>query len=258
MKCHACGVVFLEPLPSPAYVSEHFTDRYIPNEERLQRTFGEARDSVLSVVAAHVQEKRKEGGRILDVGCAGGHFLSRFFASSSWQSFGVEPSRYAAARAAEKGIKVYQGSVLSVELPAAFFDVVTVVDVLYYFREPLQELRAIRSALKPDGLLFIALPLAATQLWRHTYHMGRLLGGTTRSLLNSGHFYLFNPSSLEFLLREAGFGAVQFHPLPGIRQRRPFEEILSRTYYQASRLLWHVSGGHLMMGPNFLVTALLG
>ena len=253
IKCRACGVSFVDPPRSVAELSEHFSDRYITTERQLQQSFGRSREPVLTRVARRVH-RMKRGGRILDVGCAGGFFLNRYFAAGGWDKFGVEPSRYAAAMAESTGIKVFQGSLLSVSLPSEYFDIVTALDVLYYFPQPQQELRAIRAAMKPGGLLVLELALAETQLWRHARGWGRL-AGSTRSLLHSGHLYFYNPASIAFLLRETGFQMPELLPLPGIRQRDTLRKALFGAYYLGSRAVWHLSGGSVILGPNFLVLA---
>jgi 2-polyprenyl-3-methyl-5-hydroxy-6-metoxy-1,4-benzoquinol methylase len=253
IRCQSCSVVFIDPLPTEADLAARFADHYITDDARLEGTFGKSRDTVLSQIAAEVR-RRSPAGRILDVGCAGGHFLSTFFASDSWQRFGIEPSRFASARAAEKNIRILAGTVFADNLPADYFDVITAIDVLYYFRQPARELEAFRSMLKPSGLLFIELALAETQLWRHTTKAGRI-GGTARSLLDSGHLYFLNPSSISHLLRESGFKITAIVPLPGIQQRRACQSFLFRSYYLASRLIWRISGGRWMFGPSFLVVA---
>lgn len=254
LKCRACGVVFLDPLPKVEELSIHFSDRYIKDEERLENTFTKPRDSVLSQVAARTK-KRKSGGRILDIGCAGGHFLSHYFPSSDWERFGVEPSKYASAKAAEKGIKMCDGQVLDMSLPTTFFDVVTALDVVCYFARPQQELEKIRRSLKPDGVLVIELPLAEAQIWRNSTNLKQLVGGKGRFLTHCGHLYFFNQSSIDFLLRATGFRVAEYAPLPGNKQRRSYQDLVFGGYYTASRLLWHTSGGRFMLGPNFLVVA---
>lgn len=254
VKCYACGVAFVDPLPSSSYIAAHFKDHYITDDLRLEQVYGELRRQALTLVAAQVR-RRQQGGKILDIGCAGGYFLDRYFHSAQWEKFGIEPSRYALRRALQRGIQTYEGDVLSVELPAKFFDVITVAGVLPYFREPRQELYAIRRALKPDGLLVLELPLGATQVWRHTTKLGRITGGGTRSIFDSPHLYFYNLTSLRLLLRETRFRVERPCPSPGNEQPGKFSDILFQTYYQSSRLLSRISGGGIMLGPGVVICA---
>ena len=256
LKCGHCGVTMLDPAPTQAELARHFADDYINDDQRIEKTFERSRETILSQVAENVL-RRKKAGNILDIGCAGGYFLNRFFSRPGWERHGLEPSRYAARKIAETGIRVYQGDVLSVELPSGFFDVITAMDVFCYFREPKLELQAIRQAMKPDGLLLIELPLAETQLLRNTGRTAALAGGAGRLLTKCGHLYFFNRSSIELLLAKSGFQIEAFLPVPANHQGHFYKDLVFGTYYWASKLAWHLSGRRLMLGPNFLVVASL-
>jgi 2-polyprenyl-3-methyl-5-hydroxy-6-metoxy-1,4-benzoquinol methylase len=246
----------LDPAPTQAELAKHFAEDYINDDERIRNTFEKSREAILSQVAESVL-RRKTSGNILDIGCAGGYFLNRFFSRSGWTRHGLEPSQYAAAKAAASGIEVYQGNVLSVELPNQFFDVVTAMDVLCYFREPRLELQALRGAMRPDGLLFIELPLAAAQLLRNTGKTALLVGGAGRLLTKCGHLYFFNQSSIECLLEQNGFQMEALIPVPANHQGKFYRDLVFQTYYIGSKLAWHLSAQNLMLGPNFLAVASL-
>jgi SAM-dependent methyltransferase len=202
--------------------------------------------------------KKKQRGRILDVGCAGGYFLDRYFRSVKWEKSGVEPSRYALERMARRGIQAYEGDLLSVQLPSQSFDVITAAGVLPYFRDPARELQVIRRALKPDGLFVVELPLGATQIWRHTTALGKLTGGGSRSVFNSPHLYFYDLKSIRYLLRENGFRVEDFHPSPGNQQANALSNLLFRSYYEGSCVLSALSRGRLMLGPGLVVAAVSG
>jgi SAM-dependent methyltransferase len=257
VKCEACGVGFVDPLPSPKFISTHFQDHYITDDTRLERVYGDLRKSALSLLAAQVQ-RRRSGGKILDIGCAGGYFLDRYFPPVQWEKFGVEPSRLAIERATERGIRIYEGEVLSVDLPPQFFDVITAAGVLPYFREPRQELSAIRRSLKPGGLLVLELPLGATQVWRHTTRLGRMTGGGTRSIFESPHLFFYDLPSLRLLLHETGFRVDGFCPSPGNQQPGVLHDVLFRGYFEASRVLWWLSSGRALLGPGLIICATPG
>jgi SAM-dependent methyltransferase len=255
MKCGACGVAYLDPQPDPLQVASHLADHYIKHEVQTEHHFGKGREAVLSRVAKSIQA-RKSGGRIVDIGCAGGYFLNKYFNSSNWEAFGVEPSKFAVARAQERGIEVFQGQLSSVELPETYFDVVTIFDTFSYFRDPRRDLKTLRKAMKPDGLLVIEQPLAATTVWRHATSLGRFLGGSAMSLLNGGQNFLYSPSSMRILFKETGYREVTSDNLPGNKQRDGFRDILFGGYYLGSRFLWVSSGHSWMLGPNFAVMAM--
>jgi len=254
-KCRSCGVVFRVPCLTQVDLQEYFTADCF-TEVSLEDGFGRRREEILSMCAAAIQ-KRKRSGRILDVGCAGGYFLERFFPAALWERFGVEPSRFAARNAVKSGIEIYQGQVYTVDLPSGFFDVITLLDVLYYFTDPGTDLLTLHKALKPDGLLVIEVPLGVTQLLRHHTRVGRLLGGHPVAPLQRRHNYLFGKRSLAMLLERTGFEVKEVASLPGVRQPRAVQHLVHRSYYSVSRLLARLSAAKLVAGPNCLAIASL-
>ena len=253
-KCACCGVVSRVPLLLPPELQEYFAESYITTEASLEDSFGKRREEILSLCAAAI-EKRKTSGRILDVGCAGGYFLNHFFRADGWERFGVEPSRFAARNAVKSGIEIYPGQVCTVALPPGFFDVITLLDVLYYFTDPKSDLQTLRRSLQPNGMLVIEVPLGFTQLLRHHTGVGRALGGHPVSPLQRRHNYLFSAKSLVSLLERAGFEVQEMWSLPGVRQPSGLQHLVHRAYYSASRLVARVSNSRLIGGPNCLVIA---
>jgi SAM-dependent methyltransferase len=254
LKCKECSVAFIDPLPDPAAISEHFRNDYITDDVHLEKIYGDLRRGALERIANHVS-RRRGGGKILDVGCAGGYFLDRYFDSAKWDKFGIEPSRYALRRAASRGIHTYEGEVSSVELPDSFFDVITAAGVLPYFREPNRELQILQRALRPGGLIVLELPLGATQIWRHTTPLGRATGGGWRSLLQSPHLFYYDGNSLRFLLAQSGFHLDGLAPSPGNQQSSALHQLLFRGYFWMSSTLSALSAERWLIGPGVIVTA---
>jgi SAM-dependent methyltransferase len=253
LKCDECGVCFMDPMPDSVSMVKHFRNDYITDEVHLEKIYGEARKAALQLIAK-VVHRRKKGGRILDVGCAGGYFLNRYFDSAKWEKFGIEPSRYALRRAAARQITTYEGEVGSVQLPEASFDVITMAGVLPYFREPRRELRLLQRALKPGGIGVIELPLGVTQIWRHTTALGRMTGGGSRSIFQSPHLFFYNASSLRLLLSESSFVVDRFLPAPGNEQPSTIQEMLFRAYYRFSQIASLASAENCMFGPGVVAS----
>ena len=250
VRCRACSVIFLDPMPDPTFVKEEFEERHITNDNRLEYFFGANRDPVLAAVASQVK-KVKDGGAILDVGCAGGRFLNHFFAESRWEKWGVEPSSFAAARATEQGLRVIQGALSDVDLPSSKFDVITVIGVLLYFRRPFEDLNKLKKALRPGGILVVELPLSESQVWRNSRAWSRI-AGKPRSLLSSGHLFYYNLRSLEFLLNRSGLRALKASPIPAMRQPNAARRCASSLYSHFSEGIWRLSAKRIMCGPDFL------
>jgi SAM-dependent methyltransferase len=255
IECGQCGVSFLLPQPAPGELTTHFEASPKLAEADLAAKFERYREPVLARVADHIQSQ-KAGGSILDVGCATGFFLARFFPKSNWHLCGVELSSQTAEKAVRKGIRVHNGTIYGAQFPKNSFDVITVVDTFYYFLDPHCELAEFRRVLKPKGILVLELPLAGSRIWRTSHHLGKLLSGNMRQLLEtSDHLFYYNPKSITLLLEKCGFRVRTILPLPGNRQPHFLRTLIYSAYSLVSRTLHSVSRSRIFLGPRFIVIA---
>jgi SAM-dependent methyltransferase len=254
-NCSLCGVSYLDPPPSQSELAAFFANEYISTDEDLDVRFGTRPTRYLRQVAGFIHQ-RKSCGRILDLGCAGGYFLDRFFQAPAWEKWGVDLSKFAAARARTKSIRVHTGDIHSAPLPGSGFDAVTVLDTFFYFLEPWRELKAIRRALKPNGLLVITTPCAGSHIWRNTGWRAKLFGCSQNSLLQTRHLFFYSPRSLTFLLRRSSFQIIAIQPLPAIDQGSFYRNRLADGYHAMSKAVWVLSLSRLMLAPRFMVAAI--
>ena len=255
MKCAQCGARFVLPQPTPSALTAHFENDRQLNGENLEMKFERNREQVLARVAGCIQSVKK-GGSILDVGCATGFFLARFFSPTNWEMCGLDLSARAVEKALRKGIRVHQQSIHNAAFADGSFDVISVIDTFYYFLEPQRELAAFHRVLKPDGILVLELPLAESRIWRTSHQLGKLLSSARRQLLEtSDHLFYYNPKSINFLLGRCGFQVEAVLPLPGNRQGYFLRNLIYRAYSALSLVLHFLSGARIMLGPRFLVVA---
>ena len=95
--------------------------------------------------------ERCQFGKVLDIGCGIGGFLSVF--DDRWEKYGYEPSRFAATKAMEKGIVMLRNINSATEF--GFFDVVVFRGTLQHINFPMRALVQAARVLKPGGLLVI-------------------------------------------------------------------------------------------------------
>ncbi len=254
-RCLHCDASYVFPQPSLSTVTAHFEDSSTLSETDLESKFERNRERVLSRVADYIQNRKQEGS-ILDVGCATGFFLGRFFPKPKWHVWGVELSRQTAEKAAEKGIRVHCGSIRTAKFAESSFDIVSVIDTFYYFPEPQSELAQFHRVLKGDGMLMLELPLAGSRIWRTSGRLGKLLSGTRRPLLESSdHLFYYTPKSISLLLERCGFRVQAILPLPGNKQEHFFRNLIYRAYSFLSLVLHSASRSRILLGPRFLVAA---
>jgi len=104
----------------------------------------------------------KERGRVLDIGCSTGFYLSRL-KELGWDTYGVETSKYAFNIASKHfNGNVRYGNLESAEFNADYFDAVTMWQVLEHVESPLSTLLEVKRILKKGGVLIIGVPNVST------------------------------------------------------------------------------------------------
>lgn len=140
----------------------------------------------------------KSGGRLLDVGCSLGFFVSASI-KAGYLAEGVEMNPDSARYAAhEGGIKVFCGTLSEANYADHTFDVVTLYDVLEHVNQPFVLLAELARILKPDGLLVLQMPNIRS-------FMAAVARDDWPWLCPPDHVHHFSPKSLRLLLLRAGF-----------------------------------------------------
>jgi 2-polyprenyl-3-methyl-5-hydroxy-6-metoxy-1,4-benzoquinol methylase len=210
VQCSSCGLVYVSPRPDPTelyalYGESYFHNddsgtvgytNYLKDEGNIRKTFKRR----LARIERFVSKAHK--GKLLDVGCATGFFLS-VADQAGWQVQGLDVSHFAAKYAAETfGFDVQQGSLLELHYPERAYDLITMWDVIEHVPDPKAYVEHIATLLKPGGLFSLATPDVDSLPAKLT---GKRWVGYK---LSEEHVYYFAPSTLTQMLNEAGFDVV--------------------------------------------------
>lgn len=203
LRCAACRFVYLSPRPTQEKLIECY-QRYLPDEEGDVDAWGR----MMKVVFARAADAadRHAGGRpgeLLDVGTAHGFFLD-VMRERGWRVKGLEIARKAIAAARAKGHEVVEGTLETAGFAPGSFDVVSAFYVVEHVYDPVDFLGRIRGLLRPGGLAIIR--------WPHTAPLVRFLM-TLREDLGlydpPWHLSQFEPGTIAFAMRRAGFGGIR-------------------------------------------------
>jgi 2-polyprenyl-3-methyl-5-hydroxy-6-metoxy-1,4-benzoquinol methylase len=204
VKCAACGLVFVANPPTDSDIQAMYSfssgyhadlaDRTSPANAKFTRTA----KRYVRLLASY-----RDGGRILDVGCSAGVFLDEA-RTCGWETYGVELSDDTASVARTRGLNVVTGTLGDAKLPAKFFDVITLWDVLEHVRDPVGTLSLANELLVPGGILALSTPnvdgmfprlsLRAARLtrrWPHPeppYHLAQFSKKTIAHALHLARF----------------------------------------------------------------------
>jgi SAM-dependent methyltransferase len=206
--CSVCGVEYLNPQPDDDVLSAIYDEQYFLGErENVQADAA----SSLKRATAKIYVDRiltlncRPGLKLLEIGCGTGDFL--FEAQSrGMRVSGIEYSAPAVTAANRKlgAPIVKQGSIESVVLPEALFDVIAFSDVIEHVRDPRRFVRRAYSALKPGGFVFVVTP--SLDNW------SRKVMGRRWMEYKTEHLFYFGRKSLHRLFLSAGYENVTCLP----------------------------------------------
>jgi SAM-dependent methyltransferase len=193
--CGDCGVLFVNPLPTPAQLEQYYSEEGTWASRRPERmkapepASGPRRpDRLLAALERYVPQIATPG-RVLDLGCGDGKFLNRLKARG-WQTYGIEPSSDAAFRKHHRLADVPQDR---------SFDFAVLNHVLEHLLDPLDTMRRLAGSLRDGGLLFVSTPRLDT-LPEHR--------DLKYCLSAHRHVMSFSETCLRGLLARAGFGSI--------------------------------------------------
>jgi len=207
VRCAGCGLVRLDPVPSPEELPNYYPDNYwfAPDATAASRMEEAYRRLVLRDHVQFVEQALRQTrapGPLLDVGCGGGLFLG-MMRERGFRVLGLDNSREAAAIAWRR----QQAPAVCAMLERAPFRReslagLTMFHVLEHLYDPRAYLAAAHQLLAPDGRLVVQVPNAAC--WQ--FH---LLGHAWNGVDVPRHLFDFRASDVEKLVESCGFEVVR-------------------------------------------------
>ena len=232
LRCPECGLLWLNPRPVPEDIHKVYTTYSTHEVGPRGSKLGLMRDKTELALCATVAGYGKLGdgrgwvllgrilsvfrpfkeiglmgtmclpgdrkGRLLDVGCGNGRFLS-LMRTAGWEVAGVENDPVTARNVRDHlRIAVTEGNLSDARFPNASFDAVTLSHLIEHVYDPVELLRECRRILKPGGKLVIVTPNSHSLAHR-------LFGKSWRDLDPPRHLFVFSPSTIGSCSQKAGF-----------------------------------------------------
>ncbi len=233
--CDECGVLWLDPRPSPESFGLIYPSHYLTHErpadllriglgifagfrrevklEILRRAYGYRVKSprplavLAGLIAARVPSLRRRvgytvlflparRGLLLDIGCGNGAFLL-LMSRLGWDVQGLDPDQSAAVHGQQAGVSIETKSVEEARLPPSSCDAITLHHVLEHLVDPVGMFTKLSQALRPGGLLVSISPNPAGAL-------AQRLGSAWRELDPPRHLALLGPRAVAALARGSG------------------------------------------------------
>ena len=211
VECSDCHLRMTNPFPDKEKIGSYYeSDEYISHADESKGIF----DSIYNVVRSYMLgvKKRlvenstgKKIGNILDIGCGAGHFLNTI-KENGWNVKGVDASQ----KARELVKNQFDINVITPENwldSEETYDVITCWHSLEHVHEPWGYLEKIKSQLKPDGVLIVALP-------NYESTDGNKYGADWAAYDTPRHLYHFTPTSMEKMMFNNEFLIDEIHRMP--------------------------------------------
>jgi len=193
-RCNECSMVYLNPILNPEATVEYYTNLNTGQGDIVSADMGfytEIYTLGLDSITLH-----KKGGKILDIGCSTGVFLD-IAKVKNWETAGIELGLDEAAKAEEKGHKIFKNTIDALGSDEKF-DAITMWDVLEHIPDGIDHLNKIKTHLNEKGILFFQIPnsdaLAA-----------KIMRGACRMFDGLEHTNLYNPKTVALIAEKCGF-----------------------------------------------------
>ncbi len=158
--CRVCGTWFVADPPPPETLREIYREGYF-TESLAQHAGTPAEAAAWRATQSNARRRLRtlrriapNARRLLDVGCGTGAFLS--VARADYACEGVDISSEAVRVVRDElGVPARSGDLLTLDLPEAAYDVVTLFDVIEHVPRPAEVVGRVRELLAPDGVVML-------------------------------------------------------------------------------------------------------
>ena len=212
-ECAACGLVYLDPMPSAAESRAFYTDAYqgatsgyfAKVEGKLRRSRGRVRQLLRRL-------PKGAGRRFLDVGCSGG-FMVEAAREAGFEAWGLDldPVSIAYARAHYAQNQYFHGPLEDFE-PRVMFDAVYCSEVIEHLGDANAFAAGLARLMVPGAVLYLTTPDMGH--WRRPKDLT-----TWDAFCPPAHVLYFNRQNLTRLLAKHGLTVIarRFAWKPGLK-----------------------------------------
>jgi SAM-dependent methyltransferase len=211
----------------------------IKNEERFFKMRIEFFKYLFSLVKRHSDSLTNW----LDFGCSYGHLLA-YLKGKSIECFGIEITKEVRGFAQNKGLLIFESLD---DLPEEKkFDVVSLIDSMYFSLEPDKLIQSIYSRIQQNGLIVIRITnrnwLAKARRILFNGNLGLALGDATIS---------YSKKSISYLLERNGFKILKTTSI----EKGKSLELKVNIFYFLTAVLYTLSFGLINISPGIIVLA---
>jgi 2-polyprenyl-3-methyl-5-hydroxy-6-metoxy-1,4-benzoquinol methylase len=255
--CTTCGLVYGDTRLDPAVIQAHFERAYKDEQyfiEKRQAIFRQITDCI----AGHV----RHGGRVLDIGGAKGHLMGALKRQRPDLRVVVNDLSKASCAWAESHyhLETVCGSAADLDERQEKFDVVTLIDVIYYEPRIGELWRRLSELVVDDGIVVIRVPNKLPAILLHQWVMRRVRSRRAREMstqityFNPEHLYVFSRKYLTTRLSDIGFRDIRFIPAASLTPSKRWRHVHT-AYLHLARAVHLLSFGRIIITSAVVVVA---
>jgi len=209
VRCSECTFVFVNPRLNEDSILEGYSESNHAESNRIWKEVLETNQQqsfntqAYSFLLKELKKLGKVSGKLLDVGCSIGHFMS-LAKQFGFEAEGVELEPQARAAAIKKGFIVKDHLIENSSYEDKSFDVVSLLGLIEHLPNPLDFMQHIRRILKDDGfILFNGVPNINSI-------NNIMLGSKARVFNGRNHLGYYTKRTFLKLMSDSGFEVVFF------------------------------------------------
>ena len=207
-RCDNCGVQFMNPVYSDAYLEEYYAGYIGP--EYTQKTIDEQHEVAKQNFAA-INRFMPNKGEMLDFGLGNGTY-AKYARELGWHVSGYDVDCATTNELAKKlDMDIRCGNFDQLAWGNKRFDLIYAHHVVEHLKDPVARLKSFHSILQDHGHLYIGVPNISAWGSRVKYLLEKI--GLKNKRVgkyydSEHHIFYYNPASLKRLLELSGFRLI--------------------------------------------------
>jgi len=198
VSCTVCRHVYVQDPLAESEITQYYANRTSHHASADKKEWDYSPTKEKLVYRPQLQRLAKLGkaGRILDIGCSNGSFLSAA-KKYGWDGYGIELEKNSYELAQKHGVKVYNQQLSQQAFPDEHFSAITLWQVIEHLPDPKTVIKEIVRILQPGGIFAVSTPNIRSIGWI-------LLREEWDAVEPEVHLNLFEPKNLARLITDCG------------------------------------------------------
>lgn len=251
VRCTHCGLIFVLPQWTDLVADDVFAEWNGWPEGIVGGATN--RQEGMRFIAQQITKHSPTKTHLLDIGCANGAFfdvmrreVAKVQEENAWMFYGAEPDpkwqgfAYSEAQVVHKPLR-------QCNFPDSFFDVVTLLDAIYYVSEPDKELAEVARILKPGGIL--VFDISSQPYLKLRGSVGAFLR-LKRTRTFAAYPFYYSHLSLQFLMKQNDLKIVAVLADRGAVQSETSLRYLISIYLVFAKAMVKLSRNSLQICPK--------